>query len=292
VEAERRIANRFLTLHPEDAARLCEGLQPADVAAFFGEISAAMALPVLQRLTPAVAADFLPLLPEGRGAGLLAQLPPESAAGILRRMSEEERAAMLASMPEKAASTFSLVLRYSAHTAGALMDPTVLSLPSDIHANEARQLTRRSARRLLYYLYVVDRDQKLVGVVSLRELILADPHEALASIMHTPVVHLPGRADTAAVLAHPGWRTWHALPVVDEHGLLLGAVRYDTFRRLEEEVAPHVKFQEALGVAIGLGELYWVVAAQLLGSLGPSASPESRSPVRRESNGTQPESHD
>jgi magnesium transporter len=292
MEAERRIANRFLTQHPEDAARLCEGLPPADIAAFFGDIPVGTALPALRYLTPAVVADFLPLLPADRGGSLLAELPPDFAAGILRRMSEQERAALLASMPESAASTLSLVLRYPAQTAGALMDPQILSLPNDFPANQARQLTQRSARRILYYLYVVDRDQRLVGVLSLRELLLAGPHDPLTSLMHTPVTHLPVRADSAAILSHPGWRQWHALPVVDEQGILLGAVRYETFRRLAEEAAPALQFREALGVAIGIGELYWTIAAQLIGSLGPSAPPESASSDRREPHGTQPDPND
>jgi len=291
MEEERRIASRFVAHHPEDAARLCEALPPADIAAFFGEIPAGTALPVLRHLTPAVVADFLPLLPVDRGGSLLAELPPEFAAGILRRMSEPERAAVLASMPEKSASTLSLILRYPAHTAGALMDPTVLSLPMDLHANQARQLTQRSARRILYYLYVVDRDQRLVGVLSLRELLLAGPHDPLTSIMRTPVTSLPVRADSAAVLGHPGWRQWHALPVVDEHEVLLGTVRYETFRRLVEEAAPTLQFREALGVAIGIGELYWTIAARLIGSLGPPAPPESVSPDRREFHGKHPDAN-
>jgi magnesium transporter len=292
MEAERRIASRFVTHHPEDAARLCEGLPPADLAAFFGGISAATALPVLQHLTPAVVADFLPLMPADRGGGLLVELPPDFAAGILRRMNEPERAAVLASMPESSASTLSLVLRYPEHTAGALMDPKILSLPNDLHANQARQLTQRSARRILYYLYVVDREQRLVGVLSLRELLLAGSHDPLTSIMHAPVTHLPVRADGAAILGHPGWRQWHALPVVDEQGVLLGTVRYDTFRRLAEEAAPAVQFREALGVAMGIGELYWTIAAQLIGSLGSPAPPESASSNRREPHGSQPEPND
>lgn len=292
MEAEKRIASRFLTNHPEDAARLCEGLPPADIAVFFGEIPAGTALPVLHHLTPAVVADFLPLLPADRGGSLLAELPPDFAAGILRRMNEPERAALLASMPERAASTLSLVLRYPAQTAGALMDPKILSLPNDLHANQARQLTQRSAQRILYYLYVVDRDQRLVGVLSLRELLLAGPHDPLTSIMRAPVTHLPVRADSAAILGHPGWRQWHALPVVDDHGVLLGTVRYETFRRLVEEAAPTLQFREALGVAIGVGELYWTIAAKLIGSLGRPAPPDSANSDRREPHGTQPDPND
>jgi magnesium transporter len=292
MEAEKRIASKFLSLHPADAARLCETLPPVEIGTLFGEIPVATALPVLRHLTPAVVADFLPMLPDDRGGSLLAQLPPDFAAGILRRMSEQERAVTLASMPEKTSSALSLILHYPAHTAGAMMDPTVLSLPNDLHVNEARQLTQRSARRILYYLYVVDRDQKLVGVLNLRELYLAGPRDAISTIMHAPVTYLTVRAETATILNHPGWRLWHALPVVDDQGVLVGTVRYETFRRLEREAAPTLQIQDALGVAIGLGELYWATAAQLLRSLGPLVSPEFQRPDRRGGNGTQSNAND
>jgi magnesium transporter len=273
MDTEKRIAARFLASHPQDAARLCEALPPNDVAAFFLELPVSTVAPVLQYLAPTAAADCLPLLPANRVGGILALLPLDSAAGILRRMSESDRARFLGAVPESRAHDLSLVLRYPAHSAGALMDPTVLSLPNDIEANEARHFTRRSARRILYYLYVVDREQKLVGVLNLRELILANPHDPLTAVMHAPVVHLTARVDTAAILNHPGWHRWHSLPVVDDHNVFLGAVRYQTLRRLQDESSTALRLSSALDVAMSLGEMYWITAGKFLGTLGLADAP-------------------
>jgi magnesium transporter len=285
VDASTRIASRFLIAHPQDAARLCERLLPADVAELLSNAPAAAAAPILQHLTPAVAAGVLPLLPADRRAYLLEQLPLDLAASILRRMSGPERAPLLAALPEKIASALSALLRYPEHTAGALMDPAVLSLPDDIQASQARNLIRRSAQQLLYYVYVVNREHRLIGVLTLPQLLFSDPRELLAALMKTPVERLLARADRAAILAHPGWSNWHALPVVDEHEVLLGMIRYETFRRVQQEAAPNLQLREALGLALGMGELYWTVAAGLIESLTPA--PQLEYPNGRETNGSQ-----
>jgi magnesium transporter len=99
---------------------------------------------------------------------------------------------------------------------------------------EAVDRVREAAGEARYNLYVVDRDQLLVGVVNLRELLMAEPGAPLSSLMKTAVHRLSARADRPTVVSHPGWRLVHALPVVDERGRYLGAVRYRTMRRLEE----------------------------------------------------------
>jgi Mg/Co/Ni transporter MgtE len=237
-----------------------------------------------------VAAATLPLLPADRGGYLVEQLPLDLAASILRRMNGPERAPLLAALPEKTSAALSALLRYADHTAGALMDPAVLSLPHDIHANEARNLIRRSGQRLLYYVYLVDREHRLVGVVNLPQLLFADPHESLTSLMKTPVARLPARADGPAILAHPGWNHWHDLPVVDDHEVLLGMIRYETFRRLQQAAAPNLQLKEALGLALGVGELYWMVAAGLIESFSPA--PKLEHPNGGETNGPQSGAND
>jgi magnesium transporter len=96
-------------------------------------------------------------------------------------------------------------------------------------------LLRRSSQHALYYVYVVDREGRLIGVVNLRQLLLTSSKQSLQTLMRRPVYSLPPGADHAGIVAHPGWRELHALPVVDGSGRFLGVLRHETVRRLEED---------------------------------------------------------
>lgn len=192
------------------------------------------------------------------------ETPPDEGAATLERLAPGEAAAFLAALLDETAEPLARLLRYPEGTAGALMDPRVLALPEDLSAADALGRMRRAARQVFYYLYVVDREQRLRGVLNLRELLLAPPRTPLAAAMRQSVARIPARADRVAILAHPAWREYHALPVVDEGGILLGAIRYETLRRLEAEAKPGDRAGDPLATMVTLGELCWQGMARVL----------------------------
>jgi predicted transcriptional regulator len=119
----------------------------------------------------------------------------------------------------------------------------------------------------------VDREQQLAGVVNLRELMLADGKQPLADVMQRNVARIPIAADHPEILAHPAWRDVHALPVVDERNVFLGAIRYGTLRALESAYASSRQSKSPAALALSLGELYWLGVSQLLERL-QSARPQ------------------
>lgn len=125
---------------------------------------------------------------------------------------------------------------------------------------------RESGTDLRYYLYVVDDDLLLVGVLGVEELMASDPAAGLADVMRRPVETLSARAGRNAILRHPGWKRYPSLPVVDEVGRLVGVFPYRTFQQLsgapDEESDP-----STLGLALALGELFWWGAAGLFRGL-------------------------
>ena len=103
------------------------------------------------------------------------------------------------------------------------MDPKVLSVPETLTAAEALDHVRAAPHLAIYYLYIYDEGSRLSGVVNLRELMLADPRTPLTEMMATGVDRLAATADRKAILVHPGWTEYHALPVVDEGGRFVGS---------------------------------------------------------------------
>lgn len=264
MDTEQRLTQAFLEAHPQDAALHLESRPAAEVVSVLGGLSTELAAGLLRRMALASAAECLARLPDGQAGEILSALPIDTAAGLLRLLGSEDQARLLGSAQEEVSAELALLLRYPEETAGAWMDPGVLALPGDVRVSEAQTQVRRLARRVRYYLYVVDRAHRLIGVLSLRQLMLAPGKEILSSLMREHVASLSVNADRTVVLAHPGWREFHVLPVVNEERVLVGVLRYETLRRLEEKLTPDVAPQSAVAVALMLGELYWISISQLL----------------------------
>ena len=279
MRADLGLAARFAEDHPEEAAATLEQLSFADAAALLADLDAGCAAQVVARLSAALAVDCLRTMPDRLVGSLLGELPLDLAARILMRASDETRRLWLGELPEERAEFLRRKLRYPPGTAGALVDPLVLALPEDLSVAEAQKQLRRSAERAYYYVYVVDRDQRLVGALDIREMLLADAKATLGAVMHRDVESLPAHADLATVRGHAAWRDLDALPVVDPAGVFFGIIRHTTMRQLAapgtgEETPPMVR------TLVSLGELYWTgLSAFLTGvsAVGPSdaARPEA-----------------
>ena len=280
MRSEALLAEAFVEAHPDEAAMVLERLPADDAAAVLGRLTSAAAAGVMRRMAPRSAAEGLARLGPDRAGEVLAALPRDAAALVLRRPEAPGRAALLAALPPATAAALEGLLRYPEDSAAALADPHVLALPDDLTAGEALARVRRAPRHALYYLYVVDREQRLVGVLNLRELMLAPPKAALASVMHREVTRLPARATRTAIAEHPAGRAFHALPVVDEAGVFLGALRYETIRKVEGDAADSRQPLDALSTMMTLGELCWVgltgVFVDLAATVAPPLTPDGR----------------
>ena len=100
---------------------------------------------------------------------------------------------------------------------------------------EALERTKNDIRNTTYYVYVIDRDTKLEGLVTLKQLIASDVDHLIATIMKNKVITLSAEASIEEILQHPQWARFHTLPVVDRWGTFLGALRYQTLRGIEQE---------------------------------------------------------
>jgi magnesium transporter len=196
---------------------------------------------------------------------ILSALELEAAAHLLRRLEAGAQEGLLGRMEARRARNLRLLLGFAPNSAGALMDPDVLALAQDLSAREALVRVREAAEQARYNLYVVDRSQKLVGVLNLRELLLARGRAPLTDLMVRDPQRIRASADRMAVVGHPGWREVHALPVVDDQDVYLGAIRYRTLRELEAALNPERSMDTDASTA--LGQLFAAGAGGLLDAL-------------------------
>ena len=233
MDGRTHLALRFLEDHPDESARLLESLAPDAAAALLAHSPPGLAADVLRRLVPSFGVSCLERLPRERSAAVVEALPLGGAAGLLRRIDAERRAELLRDLTESTATALGRLLAYPEDSAGGRMDPRVFTLPEDIRVADAVERLRARPEYAMYYLYVVDREQRLKGVLNYRDLLLARDDATLVSVMRSPVVQLPATASGEALLGAPAWRVYLALPVVDPDGILVGVVRTESLRDLE-----------------------------------------------------------
>lgn len=283
--AEGRLAVAFLESHPTRAAVTLEQMPVARASAVLGFAPPGVAAAVLREMTVADASDRLARLEPDDGAAIVTQLAADDAAAIVRGLQAERRDALLSALEAEVRDPIARVLQYPDGTAGAVMDPAIFQLPDDALVADARARLGRAARDLLYYLYVVDRDHRLVGVLDIPELMLARPRDQVSSAMHRNVESLSAWAPLALVREHGAWHRYHAMPVVDDGERLVGAIRYQTLRRLEREASDRDPNPARL-TAGALAELFQLgttgLVAGIAGTRPAQSEPERTGPTDAE----------
>lgn len=276
------LAQTFLESHPYEAGLVLEKLLPAEAAALLRQIPLPTAAAVLERMTSAIGAQCLLALPADFAGATIEMLSLDAAARLLRCLSAVDRERLVAAVSVKRSTPLNRLLNYPLGTAGALMDPETLTLPQSILVSEALARVQRFPQHTLYYLYIVDQEQTLTGVMNLRELMLAAPQNRLSSVMHTRVERLSANANLAAILLNDAWREFYALPVTDNQGRFLGALRSKTLRRLELENARQRPVDESLTAVLSLGELCWIGFGGMLAGLAATIFPQALPRNKRE----------
>jgi len=266
------LALEMLRCHPIRSALELEraGVEPA--ADLLARAPAEDVADVIAHLSSQFAAAVCARLPEASLGPVFESLPFDVATRLVRIQGEDAEH-LLDQLPERVARDLAAATRYPDDTAGGLMDPRVLALPAGLSAGQAIERLRELSEHARYNVYIVDADDVLVGVLNLRELFLAAPGKALGDLMVRDPQSIKAYATRSAIVAHPGWRLAHALPVIDEKGRYLGALRYRTLRMLEADAAG----DREPSPAGDLGELFGLGAGAALHALTAAGDPEGRS---------------
>lgn len=220
--------------HPEDIAELLEDLSPREAVVLVRALPAETAADIVERLSPRRQVLVFNAIDTNRAAELLSEMDPDDRVDLLQELEEEDARALLSALerrePEAAEEVRGLVL-YEPETAGGLMTTEFASLPPNTKVWEAMEAARRFGREevaeMLYYIYVCEPTGELRGVVSLRDLILSDPGQALAEIMTDKVFSVHTYDDQEKVAHEIARYDLAALPVIDDGGRMLGVVTVD-----------------------------------------------------------------
>ena len=263
MSSEARLAARFAVLHPEPAARTLQGLPPGDVALFLDSLPPEPRGTVLRTLAPENAAACVLAFPPDRWAELIDGMSQSAAVALIRAAPEPDRRALILALPARRRRQVERTLSFAAETAGRLAE---LDVPTAAGDQSAADALKRSHKRGpdLPYLYVTDRDQRLVGVVSRRQLRKATAETKVADIMLRAVRYIPAFSPSPELMDHPAWRDHDALPVVDGAGVLVGFLRHKVLRRaVERRSSPDVR-SAGEGGLVAAGSAYCEILARAL----------------------------
>ncbi|MCB9682092.1 MAG: magnesium transporter [Alphaproteobacteria bacterium] len=182
---------------------------------------------------------ILALPPEQRKVWVRA-LPPDDIADLVQYADEEDRPGLLAQLDEPTRREVRALLAYEEDAAGGLMSPRFARLRSDMTVGEAIRYLRRQAQaqlEMIYYAYVLDPSQRLVGVVSFRDLFATTDDRPVAEIMRRDPLTVPPNLDQEQVARVFARHDLAAVPVVDDAGMMQGIITIDDIVDVVQEEA-------------------------------------------------------
>ncbi|MDY6825722.1 MAG: magnesium transporter [Bacillota bacterium] len=225
--------------HPGDLLDLIDELPIDEKASLMQMLPDSDAALIFKEMEDFEQAEILRLLSKGQAAQILKNLASDDAADLIGELSPEEAQDMLELIGEEEALDFSDLLKYPEESAGGIMTTEYISLTGDIPVEEAITRLREIApeAETIYYVYVVDEGNHLIGVLSLRELIAAVDGTLLKNIMRRNIISVNASLDQEEVARLVSKYDLLSVPVVDDEERLLGIITVDDVIDVMEQEA-------------------------------------------------------
>lgn len=221
--------HRLARLHPSDLAEIIGDLSARDAARVVGSLDDETAADALEHLDAETQRSIIDDLGAERAADIIEEMDSDDAADLLGELSEEQQEQLLREMDAETAEDLRELVAYDDETAGGLMTTDYFWIypHRTVSATIAKIREIAPETEFVYYLYVTDPSEKLLGVLSLRTLLLSAPDAIIQTVMDSDIVsvHPDARAtDVASTIARYDLL---ACPVLDDEGIMLGIVTVD-----------------------------------------------------------------
>jgi CBS domain-containing protein len=221
--------HRLARLHPSDLAEIIGDLSARDAARVVGALDDETAADALEHLDAETQRSIIDDLGHERAADIIEEMDSDDAADLLGELPEEQQERLLSEMDAETAEDLRELVAYDESTAGGLMTTDYLW----IYPHRTVAATIEKIRELapetefIYYLYVTDQSEKLLGVLSLRTLLLSAPEATIHTVMASDVVSVHPDAKSEDVASTIARYDLLACPVTDDEGRMLGIVTVD-----------------------------------------------------------------
>lgn len=237
--SDAAIAERMEDLSSEAAAEVMADLSPEDAAAVAEYLDPETAAHIVVEMHAERAAEVVEQMHSPEAAVMLGHMDPDDRVDVLDHLSESQHDAIVRELDEPARLEVHTLEQFEPDTAGGIMTTQVTALYEYVSAGDAIELLRTLHEELeqMFYVYIIDRRGHLIGVLSMRDLILARPARLLRDIMIPKVASVPATMDQEEVAQLMRDRRYLALPVVDRENKLIGLITADDIGDVIEEEA-------------------------------------------------------
>ncbi|MDK2822689.1 MAG: magnesium transporter [Clostridia bacterium] len=230
VKDEKHLKQFLKDTHPADIAEVLSQIETkADQQFLLAQLDSQLAALVLNELDAELVAEFLQEISEDRVSEILDEMSFDDAADFLGELSENEKEKFLELFEDQDAEDVQELMEYEEDTAGGIMTTEYVAIPDNITASKAIEVLRETApdAETVYYVYVINMKNQLVGVISLRELIIANPNALISDIMRKKVISVNVNEDQEDVARLVSKYDFLAVPVVDDSQHLIGIITVD-----------------------------------------------------------------
>jgi CBS domain-containing protein/sporulation protein YlmC with PRC-barrel domain len=220
---------KITDLHPADLAEIISDLTRSEGGQLLASLDVRTVADTLESVEPDFQASLVSAMPDDKVADVLEEMAPDEAADLLAELPEDRSRELLDLMEVSEAADVRLLLAYPEDTAGGIMTTEVISFAPDITADEALARLRQMAPKAesLHYIFVVDGERRLLGGLSLGDLVLASPKALLKDLMYLRVVSVNLNDSQDQVAQAISKYNLLAVPVVDDQQRLQGIVTVD-----------------------------------------------------------------
>jgi len=222
-------SDKIAELHPADLAEILSDLSRSESGRLLESLDVKTLADTLEEVEPDFQASLVEAMADEKVADVLEEMGPDEAADLLAELPEDRSQGLLELMEDDEAEDVRKLLAYRDDTAGGIMTTEFIAVPADLTAEEVIRMLRERAEEAetIFYVYVTDSENRLMGVFSLRELVLAQPETPVADFMETRVVMVQLMDPQEKVAQVVAKYNLLAVPVVDDGGHLHGIVTAD-----------------------------------------------------------------
>lgn len=249
-------------MHAADLANVVEAMPSARVGDFLRALPPSRAAQVIEYLDEELRAEFLEHVSSEQAAEIISEMTPDDRADVLETLEEETADEILSDLPDKERQETERLLQYEPDTAGGLMTTDLVSVEQSLSIEEAlsrvRAAARSGQRESMHAIYVVDPDSRLVGAMSLRELLAAPEGASVADVMRSDIVSVQASAHRAEVAKVTSDYDLVAVPVVDGFGRIVGVITVDDV--IDAIVEEQTEDVQRLGAVQPLDDPYFIAS--------------------------------
>jgi len=241
-------------LHPNDFSEIAEELSPEQIIEIFWLIKDREKIAeYISELSTELQSSILNAMSKKQASEILEEMDTDEAVDLLTEIAPEESRELLDLMPKEEAEEIEELMKYEENTSGSIMNNEFVTLPEHLTTEQAIGHIREMSpeAEMIYYVYVLDKRERLIGVLSLRDLIVADAKKRVSEIMEEDVISVLDTEDREVAARMISDYDFLAIPVINKKGMMVGIITVDDIIDvLEEEVT------EDIHKMVGSAEVY------------------------------------